>query len=205
MTFLTSNEQQQIVEAIRRVEANTKGEIVTVVTRQSDIYLYIPLLCATLLALAIPGLLFILPFEWAQNHSYLIQIITFLVLSLLFRWQPLTMKLIPKAVKRQRAHRVALEQFFRQNLHHTEQRTGLLLFVSVAERYVEIIADKGINDKVGQDQWSEIVASFITQVKDDQTCRGFLQAIESCGEILTEHFPIQPGDKNELPDHLVML
>jgi putative membrane protein len=80
-----------------------------------------------------------------------------------------------------------------------------LLFVSVAERYVEIIADKGINDKVEQDQWSRVVARFIGQVKDDQICQGFLQAIETCGEILTEHFPVEPGNKNELPDHLVML
>ena len=133
------------------------------------------------------------------------EIIAFLVLSLLFRWQPLTMKIIPKTVKRQRAHRLALEQFFRQNLHHTEQRTGLLLFVSVAERYVEIIADKGINDQVAQDQWSAIVAGFIAKVTDDQVCEGFLQAIEACGEILSQHFPIEAGDKNELPDHLVLL
>ena len=205
MKFLSPSEQQQITEAIRKAEATTRGEIVTVIARQSDVYLYIPLLWATLPTLAVPGLLEILQNPWALSHSYLLQFTTFLVLAILFRWQPLTLRIIPKTVKHQRAHRLAMEQFFSQNLHHTEQRTGLLLFVSVAERYVEIIADKGINDKVELDQWSEIVTSFIAQVKDDQICQGFLQAIETCGEILTKHFPIEPGDKNELPNHLVML
>jgi putative membrane protein len=205
MKFLSPGDQRQIAEAIRKAEASTQGEIVTVIARQSDDYFFIPLLWATLLALAVPGLLEILQNPWALSHSYLIQFTTFLVLAILFRWQPLTMRTIPKTIKRQRAHRLAMEQFFQQNLHHTKDRAGLLLFVSVAERYVEIIADKGINDKVEQDQWSRVVARFIGQVKDDQICQGFLQAIETCGEILTEHFPVEPGNKNELPDHLVML
>lgn len=205
MAFLSSEDRRQIARAIREAESRTQGEIVTVVTGQSDDYLYIPLLWATLLALAVPGLLEILQHPWALAHAYLIQFSTFLVLALLFRWRPVTMWIIPPAVKRQRAHRIAMEQFFQQNLHHTQGRTGLLLFVSVAEHYVEIIADKGINDKVAEAQWSEIVDGFVARVKRRQIREGFVQAISACGELLAEHFPAQDGDENELPDRLVML
>jgi len=116
-------------------------------------------------ALLVPGVIEFgglrLPFE----HSYGIQVITFFVCALLFRWAPIKRFLIPKRIRHQRAHRLAQEQFFQQNLHHTNERTGLLLFVSIAEHYVEIIADKGINDVVHAGVWDEVVTDFIEQVK----------------------------------------
>jgi putative membrane protein len=124
-------------------------------------------------------------------------------LALLFRWTPLKMRLIPKAVKRRRAGRLAWEQFFAQNLHLTRQRTGVLLFVSVAEHYVEILADKGINDKVKQDAWDNIVADFIKRVKAREITEGFLSAIGACGELLAESFPRSEGDVDELPNRFI--
>ena len=202
-TFLSEADKQRIAEAIREAEMKTSGELVTVIAHAADTYLYIPLLGASLVALTLPAVIWLLPFNPRLPLLYSFQLSTFLGLALLFRWTPLKMRLIPKAVKRRRAGRLAWEQFFAQNLHLTRQRTGVLLFISLAEHHVEIIADKGINDKVPDGAWDDIVADFSKHVKCGQITEGFISAIAACGELLAECFPRDEGDNDELPNRLI--
>jgi putative membrane protein len=203
MTFLSDNDRLQISQAIAQAEGNTRGEFVTVIAQAADDYLYIPTLWAALVALLVPGVVelagWLLPFA----YSYGIQVITFFVCALSFRWTPVKRLLIPARVKQLRAHRLAQEQFFLQNLHHTVERTGVLLFVSITEHYVEIIADKGINDVVPAGVWDEVVTDFILQVRAGEVTTGFLHAVKACGDVLAEHFPATDNNRNELPDHLI--
>jgi putative membrane protein len=155
------------------------------------------------IALSVPMLITLLSLTELTAYNYSIQLITFILLSLLFRFRPIQMRLIPKRVKNQRCHRMAMEQFFLNNIHHTDKRTGILIFVSVAEHYVEIIADKGINDVVEEDTWSDVVNNFIIKVKADQIADGFIEAITTCGNELVTHFPAGGKDINELPNHLI--
>lgn len=205
MIFLSDNEKQKIAAAIATAERNTRGELVTVITASSDAYRYIPFLWAALLSLLVPGILSLLnnPLTW--NIAYLVQICTFLGAAAVFNWTPLKMRLIPAAVKRLRAHRLAQEQFFMQELHTTRERTGVLLFVSVAEHYVEIIADQGINDVVSANAWQAIITEFVQRVRNKQVADGFLTAIAACGELLASHFPAKDDSNNELPNHLIEL
>jgi len=77
-----------------------------------------------------------------------VQIAVFISAALVFSWRPLRLLLVPRAVRRTRAHRAALEQFVVRRIAHTKGRTGVLIFVSLAERYARIIADEGIAQKV---------------------------------------------------------
>jgi putative membrane protein len=90
-------------------------------------------------------------------------------------------------------------------MHKTQRRTGVLIFAAVAERYVEIVADAGINAKVPQQVWDAAVASLVSAIKVGRPGDGFVQAIEQCGAVLAQHFPVEPGAINpdELPDRLV--
>ena len=203
--FLTNQEKQTISDAIRKAESQTSGEIVTVIARSADDYFYIPTLWAGLLALLTPGVLMLSPVEIDFYVIYAIQVLVFVLATMLFRWTPLKLALIPKAVKYRRASRLAHEQFIQQGLHQTENRNGLLLFVSVAERYVEIIADQGINDCVSSDTWQNIVNEFVGQVKQGKITEGFLKAIEQSANLLQTHFPAKTEDTNELPNHLIEL
>lgn len=205
MAFLTDPDRQRIRAAIEAAERRTRGEFVTVIARESDDYLYIPVLWAALISLAVPGLAQLSVVPWLVAHTYSIQIVTFVLVAVLFRLPAIKHRLIPAYVQRQRAHRIALEQFFLQNLHGTEERTGVLLFVSVGEHYVEIIADKGINDRVDTGTWDALVAEFVAQVKRGRIADGFVRTIEACGDLLAVHFPAGEADRNELPDHLVEL
>ncbi len=203
MTFLSEADKQRIAEAIREAEMKTSGELVTVIAHAADTYLYIPILWAAVAALTLPAIVLLLSVDLQFPLLYMLQFATFLGLALLFRWNPVKMRLIPKAVKNRRAGRLAWEQFFAQNLHLTRKRTGVLLFVSVAERYVEIIADKGINDKVTQSAWDDIVVGFTKRVKAKEIPEGFLSAISACGKLLAESFPRPEGDVDELPNRLI--
>lgn len=205
MAFLDDSEKQRIRDTISAVERNTHGELVTVITPCSDEYRYIPYLWAALLALLVPGILSLDVVPLAANLHYLLQICTFLGAAVLFNWMPLKVRLIPPAVRELRAHRLAQEQFFLQNLHSTPGRTGVLLFVSVAEHYVEIIADSGINAVVAESAWEGIVERFVKDVHDKRVAGGVVTAISACGELLAEHFPASGEEDNALPDHLVEL
>jgi putative membrane protein len=203
MSFLSDNDKRSISEAITLAERNTRGEFITVIAQSSDDYLFIPTLWAALIALLVPGLLQFGQWSPVSSYGYELQVATFFICALLFRWSPIKRLLIPRSVKFQRAHRLAQEQFFQQNLHNTDERTGVLLFVSITEHYVEIIADKGINDVVSADVWDVIVTGFIDQVKAGHVATGFINTIKACGDVLTEHFPGSDENKNELPNHLI--
>ena len=201
--FLSDQEKQNIRGAIRAAEALTSGEIVTVIAYTADDYLYIPTLWAGLLALLTPSVLLLLPEPPEYMYVYIVQVLVFVGCSILFRWTPLKMAMVPKAIKYRRANRLANVQFLQQGVHRTEQRNGLLLFVSVAERYVEIMADKGINDAVPDNAWNDIVQEFVAKVKQDKIADGFISAINKSGKLLQTHFPIQANDVDELPNHLI--
>ncbi|MBK8162871.1 MAG: TPM domain-containing protein [Gammaproteobacteria bacterium] len=205
MAFLSEKERRDIAQAIAAVEAKTRGELVTVIARAADDYLYVPLLWAALLALAIPGALMLAGNSVALQYAYEAQVAGFLLFAPVLNLTPVKMRLTPRALKRSCVRRLAREQFFAQNLHRTTERAGVLLFVSVAERSVEILADDGIHRRVPAGTWERAVAEFTGAVQAGRVAEGFLRAIQTCGDLQVEHFPARPGDKNELPDHLIEL
>lgn len=204
MALLSEYEQRQVAEAIAKVEQRTDAELVTVLAARADDYAYIPLLWASLLALVAPGILYYLT-GWFSVHGLLmVQWLSFIGLCLLFRLPALTTRLIPRRVRHWRASNLARRQFLEQNLHHTLGSTGVLIFVSEAERYVEILVDEGISSRLDNRVWDAIVARFTEQVRAGQTLQGFVSCIEACGELLGEHVPLTQA-RNELPNRLVIL
>jgi len=215
MSFLSESEKDGIRDAIRRAEAGTQGEIVTVVARSSDGYRYIPTLWAALVALSVPGLFYLwqalthdgwtLPDTDAQAlvGLYPVQVLVFLGLGMLFQLPACRLWLVPKSIKHGRAARHAREQFFLQNLHLTAGRTGVLVFVSLAEHYVEIIVDQGIANVVDDAEWQETIDEFVDHIRKGDVALGFERTIEHCRTVLWKHFPHEGGKPDELPNHLI--
>jgi len=204
MTLLSKSDQQAVTAAINDVERETDAELVTVLTAQSDNYSYIPLVWAGILALLVPGIANYFGGWFGADILLLVQWGSFVVLSLLFRIPDINTRLIPKQVRHWRASNLARRQFLEQNLHHTDGGTGMLIFVSEAERYVEILVDQGIADVLDNKLWEQIVADFTAKVKQGETRQGFLDCIAACGKLLKQHVPAT-HECNELPDRLVIL
>lgn len=203
MAFMTDNDRTRIRDAIGAAEKRTSGELVTVVAGASDDYYYIPTLWAAVLALLVPTGLFLAGLLPGVEALLAGQMGGFIALALLFQWTPLKMRLVPRAVREERAGRLAREMFFECGLHKTRNATAILIFVSVAERYVEILADHGIDEKVDPAIWQTAVAAITHQVKAGRVADGFVKAIADCGGVLAEHFPAGHDDVNELPDRLI--
>ena len=138
--MISEADKLEVENAIGEAEKGTSGEIVAVIARASGSYYYVPYLWGALAALIVPWPLIF--WTWLPEETiYLIQLATFAVLAFVLHYEPLRFALVPRSVMRQRAHRRATQQFFAQNIYTTPGHTGVLLFVSVAERYAEIVTD----------------------------------------------------------------
>ncbi len=200
---LSAEEHERIAAAIRRAEARTSGEIFVVVAQASGDYRMQPILWAALAALlggfvaaaVRPGI--------AAGSLALGQALVFVIVAAAGMIPALRLYFVPLAVRRARAEARAREQFLAHNLHATEARTGVLIFVSLAERHAEIIADSGIHGRVPANFWAEIVDRLTGEIAEGRLAEGLLAAVNACGAALAEHFPRHPGDENELPDRVV--
>ena len=204
MGMVKENELKVISAAIDAVEKNTDAELVVVLAKQADDYRYIPTLWAALMALLVPAV------SWASGwwldtlDILMVQLGSFAILAMVFRLPAVMLRLVPSSVKSWRASNLARRQFLDNNLHHTRQDCGVLVFISEAEHYVEIIADRGISRHVSVEQWQSIVDSLISEIKNGATQQGLITCINSCGQMLA-HFAPATQEKNELPNHLIVL
>ncbi len=204
MALFSQTNEQRIAKAIASSEAKTSGEIVAVVARESSSYLYAPFLWAAMTALLVPWPLIVFTW-WPVIWIFGLQLLVFLALLSLLLMRPLRYALVPKSIKERTAHRRAMEQFLAQNLHTTTGRTGVLIFVSIAERYAEIIADTEIDAKVSDAEWQAIVHDLTDTIGSGKPTEGFVKTIERIGKHLAKSFPPGTADPNELPDHLIVL
>lgn len=201
--FIPASDRHRVRAAIRAAEARTCGELVAVVARTADHYWPFSLTWATLGALLAPAALMLAHPGVSLDSVYLTQLVLFATLLVVLHTTRVKMFFIPEPIKVHAARRLAREQFVAHRLHHTRQRSGVLLFVSVAEHYVEILADEGVASRVAPHEWDAIVAGLVARVRTGAVGQGFVEAIDRCGDLLAQHCAIAPGDKNELPDRLI--
>ena len=204
MERFSPEERANIEDAITRAERKTSGEIIVVVASASAGYFAYAIMWAALIALLVPWPLIYLT-NWPVEHIYLAQLGVFVLGAALTQWEALRLAIVPQTIKRARAHQKAVEQFLAQNLYTTKGRTGVLIYVSFAERHAEVIADSGIYRKVPQETWKRVVDTFTTHLGGGARVEGFVTAIDACGKLLAKHFPPGRIDQNELPNHLIML
>jgi putative membrane protein len=199
----TRADHEAVSAAIRGAEQRTSGQVVCVLAHAASDYGYIPILWASAVALVAPWPLIYFT-QWSVQQIYVTQLALFIVAGLIFSWAPLRFALVPHAVRRARAHRAALEQFVVRRVDHTRNRTGILIFVSLAERYARIIADEGIASKVQTTEWQAAIDELVADVRDGRMVQGLVAAVDRCGNVLAAHAP-PDGSPNELPDRLYVM
>jgi putative membrane protein len=200
--MITDSDRKRITNAIRVAESHTAGEIFCVISHQSSDYRLFPVAWAAIISLVWP-LPFLYLTAWSAPVVYLLQIFAFLFAALAMSSAKIRFRTVPRQVRHDRAHSEALRQFLAQGIAKTEHRTGVLIFASEAERYVEVIADAGINDKVSTSVWDDAVRELAAALRAGEPGNGFVAAIERCGLVLAMHFPPGALKRDELPDKLV--
>jgi putative membrane protein len=194
---------EAVAAAIGEAEKKTSGQIVCVLAHSASAYAHVPILWAVALALFAPWPLIDFT-QLSVQRIFLLQLVVFIVAGFIFSWMPLRLLLVPRAVQRARAHRAAIEQFVVRGISRTKNRTGVLIFVSLAEHYARIIADEGIAAKVQNAEWQAAIDALTAHMRNDQIAAGFAAAIGRCGEVLAQHAP-PDGSPNELPDRLYVM
>ncbi len=219
VSTLTSDEHHHLSTAIQSLEQEVDGELVVVVAKASDSYRFIPTLWAALAALAVPGVYLL--WQWLTlggwpdptTHRfelvnvYIAQVTVFFGLLLLFHWPSVQRLIVPKFVLKQRSSRFAREQFLNQGLHHTTERCGVMVFISLMEHHVEILVDKGLADHVQDSYWEATVANMIPHLRKRQTAQACELAINAVASMMHQHAPrnAHSSKDNELPDHVIEL
>ncbi len=230
--MLSDADRARISAAVTRGELRTRGEIYTVLAGESSDYREVPVAWAAIAALAAPAVLLVggitvsvpdlLSGGWtaaqvgavteqavrsALTGAILLQAVLFVaVVVLIGTLRPLRRLLTPKGLKRERVRRRAQEQFLSKNLVGTRERTGVLIYVSYAERMAELVADEGVASKVDPQVWDEAMNLLIAGLKKRRAAEGFEAAIGRCADVLAQHFPVRTGDNpNELSDSVVVL
>jgi putative membrane protein len=200
--MISQAEKARIIEAITVAEAKTAGEIFCVIAHASSGYSLVPIAWAALVALATPAPMIYLT-TWPAGLIYLVQLAAFIVTAAVFSLPAIRFRVVPNQAMRERAHVEAMRQFLAQGMHLTEHRTGVLVFVSVAEHYAEIVADSGINAKVAPAVWQDAVNAAVAAIREGRIGDGLVAAVERCGAVLAEHFPPGAINRDEVPNKVV--
>jgi putative membrane protein len=198
---ISAQDRDRITSAIHAAEAKTSGEIVCVLARTSSNMKALPIFLAALAALALPWALVL--FTAMPIYRMLsLQAVLFIVLTAILLLPRVRVALLPRKARRAVAHRAAMEQFAIRDLARKKERSAILIFVSLAERYARIIADDGIAARVPQSQWQAAINALAAHMRDGHIADGFVTAIELCGKELAEHFPRSDTSRDQLPDRI---
>jgi putative membrane protein len=209
--MLKPRDHKKIAAAIAAAEAKTSGEIFCIVAEEVSNYREVPIAWGAAAALAIPPAAVLLGLHpwtladvgggWTQAPNLgevvsetlalyaIAQGVIFALAASLAAIPPIRRMLTPVFLKSHRVRRTAYAHFASTGLAHAPDRTGVLIFASIKDRQVQLLADDAIHEEVGEAAWSAAVAALIAGIKSTDPASGFVRAIEICGAALAEHFP----------------
>ena len=212
--MLTTTDKDRIEAAVTDAEARTRGEIVCALAGEVSRYREVPLAWAAVMALAVPPLVLALgvnpsaglslPTDWSAAQASdlqaelfkglmlyaLAQAILFIVTALVVSLPAVRRRLTPASLKRHRVALAAHHHFMAISARAQGSDTGVLIFVALEDRQVQVLADGAIHGKTGEAVWTAAATAVANAMKrgHDPTS-GILKAVALCGEALAEHFP----------------
>jgi putative membrane protein len=216
---LTQADHDRITAAISEAEQKTSGEIFCVFAREVSRYREVPLAWAAIAALAIPPLLVLaglhqltLAASWSDDSPHaieelvlralstygLVQAGLFLAVAVIVAIPGVRRAMTPRFIRRHRVRQAARHHFVAAGARHTEPH--ILIFASLHDRQVELVAHEAIHRAVGEGPWNAAVAAVGDGMRTGKPGDGFVKAIEICGAALATHFPSRGGPRNQLPN-----
>ncbi len=211
--FFSKAELESIKKAVSEAEQRTSGEIVPYFIKQSDSYDVAVWRGASMMAIiatGAAGLTAQLYDGWGLGWLYSGQGMAFLILAagavgaLIGAFAPPVKRyLAGNDLLARTVHHRATRAFVEEEVFNTRDRTGILLFISVLERRIEVLGDEGINRRVAAEDWIDVVARIREGLRTKQVAQGLIEAIELCGKLLERRgVEIQPDDTDELSNEV---
>jgi putative membrane protein len=203
-TFFTREEREKITETTRDVESRTIGEVVVMVVDSSDIYKEAEVIGGIFIG-SLLSLILTVSFLHSSLWSYiLLSFVFFFPSKFIFKKIPvLKTAFIGTKRKEHAVMKRAVRVFYEKGLYKTKQQTGVLFFLSLLERKVWVLADKGIYEKIEQETLNRYSNMVSQGIKDGRACDALCNAMSEAGELLAKHFPITSDDTDELTDEVI--
>lgn len=201
--LLTETEKKSIADAIHKAEATTSGEIVFALIDSSARYHHATLQGALVGMILSTAIYMALPADHTIGIMLWTQLVSFALLLGVLPRLPWRRCFIPAREMETRVNEAAFRQFYASGLFRTREENGILIFLSLFERRVVVLGDRGINEKIGEHRWNDVRDLIIQGIRQNKAREGICEALERCGRALAEHFPHRHDDVNELPDHVI--
>ena len=177
---LSADDKSRIGAAVTAAEARTNVHIAVSIVPASDRYALFPTGLGAVVALFAGGVIALVWPHFPLRQAFGVEVVAFIVVSLLLDWWPLRMRVVPRHIQRQRAQAMAHREFAARILASRERKGGVLLFVSLGERYAEIIADRDAHARVGTGTWDRILSDYTAAAGSGRIIEGILAAIDAC-------------------------
>jgi putative membrane protein len=225
--MLNDKDRARISAAITEAEGRTSGEIFCVLTKSVSRYREVPLLWAAVAAFVGPPLLVFLGLHrlalasifssWTDESARameglilralsaygLVQAGLFLCVAIIVAVPGVRRMMTPGMLKQHRVRQAARRHFVAVGARLTHAEPHVLIFASLADRRVELVAHDAIHKAVGEEPWNTSVVAVVEGIKTGKAADGFVKAIEICGAALAQHFPPDGAPKNRLPNTIL--
>jgi putative membrane protein len=225
--MLTKADHARIADAITEAESKTSGEIFCVLAHEVSRYREVPLVWASVAALALPPLLVLAGLRrlaladifssWTDDSlrmvedlilralsTYaLLQAGLFLIVALVVALPKVRRLMTPRFLKRHRVRQLARHHFVASGARLSDAEPHILIYASLQDRQVELVAHQAIHKAVGEGPWNAAVAAVTEGMKQGKPADGFVTAIKICGDALTAHFPSTGPAKNQLSNDIL--
>jgi putative membrane protein len=218
-TLLTADEKRTVEAAIAEAEKRTSGEIVPVVATRSGRYdraedvvgVVVGLLAVAAFWLRYQDVRIVEAGEWGSAPRLTVGLLAVLVVfalgfvggaALATRFPILAIPLVGKGERREEVARRAREAFHDLRVRGTRGATGILIYLSLLERMVCVLGDRAIGERLDQAAWDDVRDRIVDGLRRGRPAEGLRAGIARAGELLAQHFPVAPGDANELVNEL---
>ncbi|GFO64178.1 TPM domain-containing protein [Geomonas paludis] len=203
--FFSQADKEAIKQAVARAEARSSGEIATMVVSESDRYREAEALGALLLS-GFVGVVVAVLLHHVTIWTYIpvVVLLYYPVLLFLRRFPRLKLSFVGPRRLAEAVSERALVAFYQQGLYRTRMETGILIFISLLERKVWIVGDRGINEKIPPGYWKTLAERLAQGLREGRGAQAVCEVVEACGNELQRHFPRRDDDRNELSDEMII-
>jgi putative membrane protein len=225
--MLSEQDKQRISAAVAEAESKTSGEIFCVLAGGVSRYREVPLMWAALAAFVVPPILVLMGLHrlalasiftsWTDDSARameglilralttynLVQAGIFLIVAIVVALPVVRRQVTPAPLRRHRVNQAARRHFAATGMRLSKNEPHVLIFASLADRRVEVVAHENIHQIVGHEPWDAAVAAVVEGIKSRRAADGFVKGIAICGDALARHFPPQGPPKNQLPNTIL--
>jgi putative membrane protein len=189
MVKITEAQRASLKTALEAAEQRTSARIAVATVPVSDHYKLYPLVyggMAALIALAVAAGFW--P-HLALRSAFLIVALVAIVTVAAFDFWPLRLLGVPRHAKNWECWELAHRAFASRILAQNDRKTGILLFVSLGEHYVEVVTDRDVDRHIPQSVWDAIVKDFLAEAKQGRVGEALPKAVDACTAVLALHYP----------------